>query len=157
VTVHMEQISTPFSSGSHVDIRELHEGDLSFAIELWRAVDLVREWNDPVGDFRSALAGATSTILGAEVDGVLVGTAMVGFDGHRGWLYYVAVNPSLQRRGVGSALTRAGEEWLASRGAHKVQLMVRRGNDDPRLFYSELGYAPSDVTVFAKWLTPDAT
>jgi ribosomal protein S18 acetylase RimI-like enzyme len=140
-----------------MNIRELIETDMAAAVDLWRAVDLVREWNDPVGDFHGALAGATSTVLGAEDDGVLVGTAMVGFDGHRGWLYYVAVSPSLQRHGVGSALTRAGEEWLCARGAHKVQLMVRQGNDDPRLFYSELGYVPSDVTVFAKWLTPDAT
>jgi ribosomal protein S18 acetylase RimI-like enzyme len=140
-----------------MNIRELDESDLTAAVDLWRAVDLVREWNDPAGDFRGALVGATSAILGAEVDGVLVGTAMVGYDGHRGWLYYVAVSPSLQRQGMGSALTQAGEEWLSARGAHKVQLMVRRGNDDPRLFYSELGYAPSDVTVFAKWLAPDAT
>jgi ribosomal protein S18 acetylase RimI-like enzyme len=140
-----------------MNIRELDETDLAAAVDLWRAVDLVREWNDPVGDFRGALAGATSAVLGAEVEGVLVGTAMVGFDGHRGWLYYVAVSPSLPRQGVGSALTVAGEEWLSSRGAHKVQLMVRRGNDEPRLFYSELGYAPSDVTVFAKWLTAETT
>jgi ribosomal protein S18 acetylase RimI-like enzyme len=153
----MDQLGSPFPSKKSVDIRELDDVDLSFAIDLWRTVDLVREWNDPVGDFQGAIAGTTSAVLGAEVNGVLVGTAMVGFDGHRGWLYYVAVSPSLQRQGVGSALTRAGEEWLSSRGAHKVQLMVRRGNDDPRLFYSELGYAPSDVTVFAKWLTPDAT
>jgi ribosomal protein S18 acetylase RimI-like enzyme len=153
----MNQTGSPFSSEIHVDIRELHDVDLSFATELWRAVDLVREWNDPVGDFRGALAGATSTILGAEIECVLVGTVMVGFDGHRGWLYYVAVGPSVQRQGIGSALTRAGEEWLAMRGAHKVQLMVRGSNDDARLFYSELGYEPSDVTVFAKWLSPEET
>jgi ribosomal protein S18 acetylase RimI-like enzyme len=140
-----------------MNIRELDESDLTAAVDLWRTVDLVREWNDPAADFRGALTGTSSTILGAEIDGVLVGTATVGFDGHRGWLYYVAVSPSVQRQGVGSALTRAGEKWLSLRGAHKIQLMVRRSNDDPRLFYSELGYASSDVTVFAKWLTPEAT
>jgi ribosomal protein S18 acetylase RimI-like enzyme len=138
-----------------MNIRELNESDVTAVVELWHAVDLVREWNDPGGDFRGALESTSSTILGAESDGELVGTAMVGFDGHRGWLYYVAVRPSAQGQGTGSALTKAGEEWLAERGAHKVQLMVRRGNDDPRLFYSKLGYAPSDVTVFAKWLTPE--
>jgi ribosomal protein S18 acetylase RimI-like enzyme len=140
-----------------MNIRELDESDLTAAVDLWHAVDLVREWNDPAADFRGALKGTTSAVLGAESDGVLVGTAMVGFDGHRGWLYYVAVSPSMQRQGVGSDLTRASEEWLAVRGARKVQLMVRRGNDDPRLFYGELGYAPSDVTVFAKWLTSEGT
>jgi ribosomal protein S18 acetylase RimI-like enzyme len=140
-----------------VNIRELSEQDLTTAVDLWRVVDLVRPWNDPEGDFRSALAGDTSAILGAEIDGTLVGTAMVGFDGHRGWLYYVAVSPSVQRQGVGSALTRAGEEWLAARGSKKVQLMVRTGNDDAGHFYSALDYVPSDVTVLAKWLTHEAT
>lgn len=137
--------------------RELEASDVGQVTALWREVDLVRPWNDPDGDFRGAIAGPTSAILGAELNGALLGTVMVGFDGHRGWLYYVAVAPSAQRGGVGAALTHRAEEWLAARGAHKVQLMVRRGNDEPRLFYSALGYEPSDVAVFQKWLTPDAT
>jgi ribosomal protein S18 acetylase RimI-like enzyme len=137
--------------------RELEESDVEQVTALWREVDLVRPWNDPDGDFRGAIAGPTSAVLGAELEGVLVGTAMVGFDGHRGWLYYVAVATSAQRDGVGTALTHRAEEWLAERGAHKVQLMVRRGNDEPRLFYGALGYESSDVTVFQKWLIPDAT
>ncbi len=137
--------------------RELAETDVERATALWREVDLVRPWNDPDGDFRGAIAGATSAVLGAEREGTLVGTVMVGFDGHRGWLYYVAVAPSAQRAGVATSLTHWAEEWLSERGAHKVQLMVRRGNDEPRLFYGALGYEPSDVTVFQKWLTPDAT
>jgi ribosomal protein S18 acetylase RimI-like enzyme len=137
--------------------RELEESDVEQATALWREVDLVRPWNDPDGDFRGAIAGPTSAVLGAELEGVLVGTVMVGFDGHRGWLYYVAVATSAQRDGVGTALTHRAEEWLAERGAHKVQLMVRRGNDEPRLFSGALGCESSDVTVFQKWLTPDAT
>jgi ribosomal protein S18 acetylase RimI-like enzyme len=137
--------------------RELGVPDLETVTALWRDVDLVRPWNDPDGDFRGAVEGPTSAVLGAEIDGVLVGTVMVGYDGHRGWLYYVAVAPSAQRRGVGTALTRLAEEWLSECGAHKVQLMVRQGNDEPRLFYSELGYEPSDVTVFQKWIRPDPT
>jgi ribosomal protein S18 acetylase RimI-like enzyme len=138
-------------------IRELDASDVEAVTALWREVDLVRPWNDPEGDFRTAIAGVTSAVLGAESDGVLLGTVMVGFDGHRGWLYYVAVAPSAQRGGVGTALTNRAEEWLVTRGARKVQLMVRRGNDEPRLFYGELGYEPSDVTVFQKWLRTDAT
>jgi ribosomal protein S18 acetylase RimI-like enzyme len=138
-------------------VRELEQSDVEQVTALWREVDLVRPWNDPDGDFHGAVAGPTSAVLGAEIDGVLVGTVMVGFDGHRGWLYYVAVAPSAQRGGVGTALTNWAEQWLTERGAHKVQLMVRRGNDEPRLFYGELGYEPSDVTVFQKWLHSDAT
>jgi ribosomal protein S18 acetylase RimI-like enzyme len=136
--------------------RELNESDVEKVTALWREVDLVRPWNDPERDFHGAIVGATSAVLGAEIDGVLVGTVMVGFDGHRGWLYYVAVAPLARRSGVGTALTHRAEEWLTERGAHKVQLMGRRGNDVPRLFYSELGYEPSDVTVFQKWLRSDA-
>jgi ribosomal protein S18 acetylase RimI-like enzyme len=139
-----------------MNFRELKSSDVHTVTALWREVDLVRPWNDPDGDFRGAIAGVTSAVLGAEVEGVLVGTVMVGFDGHRGWLYYVAVAPSAQRSGVGTALTNRAEEWLAERGAQKVQLMVRRGNDEPRLFYGDLGYEPSDVTVFQKWLRSDA-
>jgi ribosomal protein S18 acetylase RimI-like enzyme len=138
-------------------VRELEQSDVEQVTALWREVDLVRPWNDPDSDFHGAVAGPTSAVLGAEIDGVLVGTVMVGFDGHRGWLYYVAVAPSAQRGGVGTALTNWAEQWLTERGAHKVQLMVRRGNDEPRLFYGELGYEPSDVTVFQKWLRSDAT
>jgi ribosomal protein S18 acetylase RimI-like enzyme len=138
-------------------VRELERSDVEQVTTLWREVDLVRPWNDPDSDFHGAVAGATSAVLGAEINGVLVGTVMVGFDGHRGWLYYVAVAPSAQRGGVGTALTHWAEEWLSERGAHKVQLMVRRGNDEPRLFYSELGYEASEVTVFQKWLRADAT
>jgi ribosomal protein S18 acetylase RimI-like enzyme len=138
-------------------IRELKASDVERVTALWREVDLVRPWNDPDGDFHGAIAGATSAVLGAELEGLLVGTVMVGFDGHRGWLYYVAVAPSAQRSGVGTALNHRAEEWLTERGAHKVQLMVRRGNDEPRLFYGALGYEPSDVTVFQKWLTRDVT
>jgi ribosomal protein S18 acetylase RimI-like enzyme len=140
-----------------MNFRELDASDVQSVTALWREVDLVRPWNDPDGDFHGAIAGPTSIVLGAEVEGVLIGTVMVGYDGHRGWLYYVAVAPSAQRSGVGTALTHRAEEWLAERGAQKVQLMVRRGNDEPRLFYSELGYEPSDVTVFQKWLRSDAT
>jgi ribosomal protein S18 acetylase RimI-like enzyme len=135
---------------SAVKLRELDASDVEAVTALWRDVDLVRPWNDPDGDFHRAIRGPSSAVFGAEVDGVLVGTVMVGYDGHRGWLYYVAVSPSAQRRGVGTALTRRAEEWLGERGADKVQLMVRRGNDEPRLFYGELGYEPSEVTVFQK-------
>jgi ribosomal protein S18 acetylase RimI-like enzyme len=84
-------------------IRELEASDVERVTALWREVDLVRPWNDPDGDFHGAIAGATSAVLGAELGGLLVGTVMVGFDGHRGWLYYVAVAPSAQRSGVGTA------------------------------------------------------
>ncbi|MGB8178939.1 MAG: GNAT family acetyltransferase [Acidimicrobiales bacterium] len=140
-----------------MDVRELGDDDVAAATSLWNEVGLSRAWNDPVTDFLDAVRAPASTVLGATIDDVLVGTAMVGFDGHRGWLYYVAVSPSVQRQGVGSALTRAGEAWLVQHGARKVQLMVRAGNAEARRFYDELGYEASTVTVLQKWMIPGAS
>ena len=134
-------------------IEELTPNDASDAIALWEMVGLIRPWNDPDVDFSRALHGTTSTVLGArETDG-LVGTAMVGWDGHRGWVYYLAVAPSRQRQGIGAQLMTAAENWLRAEGAAKVQLMVRDTNDEARHFYERRGYEDSSVTVMARWLT----
>jgi ribosomal protein S18 acetylase RimI-like enzyme len=77
---------------------------------------------------------------------------MVGHDGHRGWVYYLAVARSQQRVGLGSELMRAAEEWLRTRGAVKVQLMVRSDNESSLDFYRRVGYESNDVTVLSRWL-----
>jgi hypothetical protein len=82
----------------------------------------------------------------------LVGTAMVGADGHRGWVYYVAVAPSHQRRGVGRLLLQGAESWLARRDVPKVQLMVRGTNTAARGFYERLGYDDARTVVLGRWL-----
>ena len=134
-------------------IEELTPNDASDAIGLWEMVGLIRPWNGPDVDFSRALHGTTSTVLGArETDG-LVGTAMVGWDGHRGWVYYLAVAPSRQRQGIGAQLMTAAENWLRAQGAAKVQLMVRDTNDEARHFYERRGYEDASVTVMARWLT----
>ncbi len=137
-----------------VQIDELTTDDADAVIALWHDVALTRPWNDPVADFRRALSGPTSTVLGATAQHHLIGAVMVGHDGHRGWVYYLAVRADEQHRGVGAALMAAAEEWLRARGCVKVQLMVRRDNDLARSFYDGLGYEESDVTVYARWLEP---
>lgn len=121
-------------------------------VALWNDVGLTRPWNDPQHDFDRALVGATSTVLGVLQDDELLGTAMVGHDGHRGWVYYLAVARAHQRQGLGARLMRAAEEWLRARGAVKVQVMVRRTNDSVVTFYETIGYETSDVAVLARWL-----
>ncbi len=91
-------------------------------------------------------------MLGAFIDDELLATVMAGFDGHRGWLYYVAVEPHRLREGIGRALVGAAEVWLAERGAGKVQLMVRAGNEGAEHFYDALGYERGDVILMQKWL-----
>jgi ribosomal protein S18 acetylase RimI-like enzyme len=131
---------------------ELTDADANDVVTLWRDAGLTRPWNDPVEDYRRALAGPSSTVLGVKEEGELVAAAMVGYDGHRGWVYYLAVRTTQHRRGIGTTLMRAAEEWLRVHGAVKVQLMVRRGNDTARSFYDRIGYEVSAVTVHARWL-----
>lgn len=134
-----------------MEIRELPPDLTDDAVAIWHAVGLTRPWNDPVSDLRRALQGPSSTVLAAIIDGVLAGTVMVGHDGHRGWLYYLAVDPDRRRAGIGSALVRAAEAWLEERGAPKVMLMVRQSNAQVAAFYEALGYADQSVTVLGKF------
>lgn len=123
------------------------------AVALWKASGLTRPWNDPHADLMRALAGPTSTVLGAEdVDGCLLGTAMVGHDGHRGWVYYLAVQPELRRSGLGRELMHASERWLRVRGVPKMNLMVRTTNKAVVAFYESLGYEDGEVVVLGKFL-----
>ena len=122
------------------------------AVALWRDVGLTRPWNDPVADLRRALAGPSSTVLALTDGGSLLGTAMVGYDGHRGWLYYLAVQPHLQGQGLGLELLRACEQWLRERDVPKLQLMVRTSNAGVRAFYEGLGYADAEVIVLGRRL-----
>jgi len=137
-------------------IEVLVADDAQAAAALWASVGLTRPWNDPLADFARAVTGATSTVLGLRDDGELVGTVMVGNDGHRGWAYYLAVSPALRGRGLGALLMRSGEEWLKERGVVKIQLMVRQTKGEVHAFYEHLGYEISEVSVLAKWLLPPA-
>jgi ribosomal protein S18 acetylase RimI-like enzyme len=134
-----------------IAIREADARDAEVVIALWRACELIRPWNDPEADFARALAFSGSTILIAEIDGEAVGTAMAGFDGHRGWVYYLAVAPRFRRQGIARRLLAACERWLVEQGCPKVELMVRDGNPDMEL-YNRLGWEAQPVHVFARWL-----
>jgi len=136
-----------------MEVLELSDDDVESVVALWIDSGLTRPWNNPVEDFRRALTGPTSAVLGIKVDGELVGTVMVGSDGHRGWVYYLCVRAAHQRAGLGSELMRAAEAWLRESGAVKVQLMVRSENVSAMNFYERAGYEPSEVTVLARWLS----
>ena len=134
-------------------ISDLTPEDLRSAAALWDQAGLTRPWNPPESDLRRALAGETSTVLGLFDEKTLVGTVMVGHDGHRGWVYYLAVDESHRGQGLGRQLMLAAEDWLRERGVVKLQLMVRSANAGVLDFYDHLGYEDSDVHVRAKWLT----
>lgn len=135
-----------------MEVRELTGVDAPSVVALWADAGLTRPWNDAAKDFQRALDGATSAVLGLKQDDELIGTVMVGHDGHRGWVYYLAVGEVHQREGIGSELMSAAEEWLRKNGAVKVQLMVRSENDSVLNFYGSVGYESNDVKVLSRWL-----
>ncbi len=135
-----------------MELRELTTADRERAASLWTESGLTRPWNDPAADFDRAIAGPTSVILGAFDGDALSGTVMVGHDGHRGWVYYLAVSPDRRRAGLGRRLMEDAERWLRQRGVVKLNLMVRHTNHEALSFYERLGYNDAEVTVLARWL-----
>ena len=135
-----------------VEICELREAEIEAAVALWDEAGLLRPWNDPRADIRLALAGPASTVLAGRIDERLVATAMVGWDGHRGWIYYVAVDKAERRRGYGARMVRAAEDWLVARKAPKLNLLVRAENQTVVAFYEALGYLRSNTVMLQRVL-----
>jgi ribosomal protein S18 acetylase RimI-like enzyme len=135
-------------------IESLPPAQVDAAVTLWCQTGLTRPWNDPHGDARRALDGATSTILAGFEEETLVATAMVGHDGHRGWVYYLAVRPELRGHGYGREIMLACEAWLIQRAVPKLNLMVRGDNMAARGFYEALDYDRDDVLVLSRRLFP---
>ncbi|MEZ5822568.1 MAG: GNAT family acetyltransferase [Bradyrhizobium sp.] len=133
-------------------IADISDGDVDDVIVLWQRCGLTRPWNDPAADIALARRNTNSTVLVGRDGDTIVATAMVGHDGHRGWVYYVAVDPARQKKGFGRAIMAAAEQWLRQAGLPKLQLMVRRENAKAGAFYRSIGYEESDTVVFAKWI-----
>jgi ribosomal protein S18 acetylase RimI-like enzyme len=135
-----------------MDVRPCGAGDAASVVALWEACGLTRPWNDPHTDFNLAIATATSRVLAGFEGDALVASVMVGFDGHRGWVYYLAVDPTRQRFGHGRRMMDAAEAWLKARGAPKIQLMVRQDNAVAVAFYKRLGFEDQPVATLGKRL-----
>ncbi|WP_420138712.1 GNAT family acetyltransferase [Sphingomonas sp.] len=120
------------------------------AIDLWDEANLLQPWNDPRADIAAALACPSSTILAARDGGRIVGTAMIGYDGHRGWFYYLAVARSHRGTGLGRAIVTAAEQWLVGQGASTIRLMIRAENEQVAGFYRALGYEQGNLIVMGK-------
>jgi ribosomal protein S18 acetylase RimI-like enzyme len=142
------------AAGAALDFGELAPAELDAAVELWRACGLTRPWNDPHADARRALEGPTSTVLAGRTAGRLAATAMVGADGHRAWVYYLAVAPELRGAGYGADMMRAAEAWALARGMPKLELMVRDENAAATGFYEAIGYVREPVRVYSRRLSP---
>ena len=121
-------------------------------IALWQRCGLVRPWNDPAADIALARSGGNSDVLVGRADAAIAATVLVGHDGHRGWVYYVAVDPDHQRKNFGRVIMQAAEDWLRARGIEKLQLLVRGDNTQVNAFYESLGYGEQKRVIYAKWL-----
>ncbi|RYY94454.1 MAG: GNAT family acetyltransferase [Comamonadaceae bacterium] len=139
-----------------MQIRPYRESDAPAVVALWHQCGLVRPWNDPHKDIARKLTVQRELFLVGEVGDTVVASVMAGFDGHRGWVNYLAVAPESRGHGHGTALMRRVEEAFLALGCPKVSLLVRAGNTDVLAFYRRLGYAPDEAVPLGKRLILDA-
>jgi ribosomal protein S18 acetylase RimI-like enzyme len=136
-------------------LRQYQATDETAVVALWHACELTRPWNDPRQDIaRKRTVQPEGFMLGC-VAGQVVASAMFGYDGHRGWVNYLAVAPLHQGRGHARALMTAGEQWLTSAGCPKLNLQIRSSNAAVIAFYQRLGYAADEVVSMGKRLISD--
>jgi ribosomal protein S18 acetylase RimI-like enzyme len=136
-------------------IRPFTPADTDAVVALWERCGLTRPWNDPRKDIRRKLAVRPDLFLVGELDGAIVGTVMAGYDGHRGWVNYLGVDPAVRRRGLGRALMAEAERHLRAAGCPKINLQVRTSNVEAIEFYRRIGFALDDVVSLGKRLEPD--
>jgi ribosomal protein S18 acetylase RimI-like enzyme len=139
-----------------VVIRPYVAADEDGVVALWEATGLTRPWNDPRKDIARKLSVQPEGFLVAVVGSQVVGSVMAGYDGHRGWVNYLAVAPDSRRTGVGRALMIAAERMLGALGCPKVNLQIRATNLRAVSFYEALGYATDDVISLGRRLESDA-
>jgi len=135
-----------------LSIAPIDDADVADVVTLWQTCGLTRPWNDPAADIALARRGSNATVLIGRDDGLIVATVLAGHDGHRGWVYYLAVDPDHRHKGYGRVMMDAAECWLRERGIEKLQLLVRPDNKGVKNFYQSLGYAEQERIIYAKWL-----
>ena len=138
-----------------VQIRPFQSADEKAVVALWRQCDLVRPWNDPHKDIARKLRVQPDLFLVGVLDGRIVASVMAGYEGHRGWLNYLAVAPEFQRRGLARALVTEAERLLREAGCPKINLQVRTSNTGVIEFYCRLGYSVDNVVSMGKRLEQD--
>ena len=140
------------AAAAALTIAPIGDGDIADVIALWQRCGLTRPWNDPAADIALARKSENAALLVGRDDSGIVASVLVGHDGHRGWVYYVAVDPDCRHKGYGRVVMDAAEHWLRLRGIEKLQLMVRPDNSQVQAFYQSLGYVEQERIVYAKWL-----
>lgn len=136
-------------------IRPFRRADTEPVVALWERCGLTRPWNDPRKDIDRKLAVRPDLFLVGVIGEVVVASAMAGYDGHRGWVNYLAVDPDHRHAGLAGRLMGVIELELAALGCPKISLQVRAGNEAALAFYTALGYEPDHTVVLGKRLITD--
>jgi ribosomal protein S18 acetylase RimI-like enzyme len=140
------------SATAALTIAPIADADVAAVAALWQRCELTRPWNDPASDIAFARKGPNSAVLVGRDGNAIVASVMVGHDGHRGWVYYVAIDPEHRGKGHGREIMNAAEQWLRQRGIEKLMLLVRSDNTKVQAFYEQLGYDAQERVIYAKWL-----
>ena len=133
-------------------VRPYQPPDEPQVVELWYRCNLVLPWNDPGQDIRHKVAFQPDLFLVGETGSRIVGTVMAGYEGHRGWINYLAVAPDYRRMGIGRRLMQVAEHELTALGCPKINLQVRSSNAGVIAFYQRLGFVVDDVVALGKRL-----
>ena len=136
-------------------IRPFDIDDQAAVIELWKACQLVVPWNDPAKDIARKLKVDADLFLVGEYDGEIIATVMGGYEGHRGWINYLAVSPQHQHKGYARKIVGHVEKLIQARGCPKINLMIRATNTEAEAFYKSIGYVVETSIALGKRLEPD--
>ena len=138
-----------------MQIKTFDIDDQAAVIELWKACQLVVPWNDPAKDIARKLKVDADLFLVGEIDGEIIATVMGGYEGHRGWINYLAVSPRQQKKGYARKIVGHVEKLIQARGCPKINLMIRATNTEAEAFYKSIGYVAETSIALGKRLEPD--
>ena len=138
-----------------MNTRPFDKSDLQAVIDLWKDCGLVVPWNDPVKDINRKLKVDPDLFLVGELAGEIVASVMGGYEGHRGWINYLAVSPRHQRKGYGRLIMEVVELAMRQKGCPKINLQIRGSNTEMASFYQAIGYEIKDAIGLGKRLETD--
>ena len=138
-----------------MQIRPFKESDEDAVIDLWERCGLIRPWNDPRKDIARKMTVQQELFVVGVMNGTIVASAMAGYEGHRGWVNYLAVDPRYRRDGLGRRLMSYVEKRLAKLGCPKINIQIRQDNLEAIAFYKRIGFKKDDVVSFSKRLEHD--
>lgn len=153
---HGQAMQNHANEDATLSIKPFQPDNEADVIALWHACGLTRPWNDPAADIARKQTTQPELFFVGSLSKRIVGTAMAGFDGHRGWVYYLAVAPDMHKRGIGRALMNRVEQALTELGCPKINLQIRAENEVVTNFYRALGYQVDPVVSMGKRLIEDS-